>query len=330
MALEIQWTARLEGAEAAEYDRLVDEAESGHYAQTRAWSRAAVSGRPFTARYFLARRAGRLVGAALVLRMRAIGPITAPFAQVERGPVCALEDLEEVSRALLHAAHLRGVARLSVMPYFADERAEAAHAALRAAGFRDVQEYDGAHAVSLRVAIGGKRDEEILKGSEYKSLRYDLKHAAKLGATSRRGAPEDVRVLEKLYAELMGAQDKGAKPRAYYDALAEDVLREGKRGALFVCEHEGAPVSAIYVARHGKLATLVMGATSHEKKAFQKMSLPMLDAIRWARDEGCDAFDLGGIPLEGDTDDKRVAIARFKHDFAKRRVLLVREHARWF
>jgi lipid II:glycine glycyltransferase (peptidoglycan interpeptide bridge formation enzyme) len=55
----------------------------------------------------------------------------------------------------------------------------------------------------------------------------------------------------------------------------------------------------------------------------------MAAAIRWAHAEGCDAFDMGGIPLEGDADEKRRSIAQFKLDFAKTPVSLVGEHARW-
>ena len=331
MTLDTVWTDRLAEADAEEYDRFVGEAEGGNYVQGRAWARAATAGRPFAVRYFLARRDRRVIGAALVLRTRALGAIAAPFAQVERGPVCASpEDLPDVLASLVKTARARGIARLGVMPYWADGRADQAHAALRKAKFKDVQRFDGAHAASLRLVIGGKRDDDILAGSEYKSLRYELKHAAKVGAKTRRGAPGDAHVLEALYAELMGSQSKDAKPRAFYDAIAEDVLPVGERGALFLCEHDGSAVSAVFVARHGRVATLAMAAATQAPKSFQKTALPMMEAIRWARDAGCDVFDLGGIPLEGDTDEKRLGIARFKHSFAKTRVSLVREHARWF
>jgi lipid II:glycine glycyltransferase (peptidoglycan interpeptide bridge formation enzyme) len=50
--------------------------------------------------------------------------------------------------------------------------------------------------------------------------------------------------------------------------------------------------------------------------------------VEWARSLGCD-FDLGGVPIEGDTDPKRQSIAQFKRDFAKTRVELIGQHARW-
>jgi lipid II:glycine glycyltransferase (peptidoglycan interpeptide bridge formation enzyme) len=330
MTLDTVWTDRLADADAEDYDRFVAEAEGGNYVQGRAWARAATAGRPFAVRYFLARRDRRVLGAALVLRTRALGAIAAPFAQVERGPVCASpDDLPEVLASLVKTARAHGIARIGVMPYFTDSMAERAHAALRGARFKDVQRFDGAHAASLRLAIGDKHDDEILAGSEYKSLRYELKHAAKVGARARRGAPADVRILESLYAELMGSQSKEAKPRTFYDAIAEDVL-PSDRGALFVCEHEGSAVSAVFIARHGRVATLAMAAATQAPKSFQKTVRPMMEAIRWARDVGCEVFDVGGIPLDGDTDEKRLGIARFKHTFAKTRVHLVHEHARWF
>jgi lipid II:glycine glycyltransferase (peptidoglycan interpeptide bridge formation enzyme) len=54
----------------------------------------------------------------------------------------------------------------------------------------------------------------------------------------------------------------------------------------------------------------------------------LLAAIRWAREEGCHTFDLGGIPGKGDTDPKRHRVAHLKADFAREPVELVRRHER--
>jgi lipid II:glycine glycyltransferase (peptidoglycan interpeptide bridge formation enzyme) len=136
--------------------------------------------------------------------------------------------------------------------------------------------------------------------------------------------------LEALHRELMRGQGRSAKPRAWFEALAANVLSKRKRGALFVCTHEAETIAALFASRHGELATFVLGATSSAPRPFSKMALPMMEAVRWARDEGCATFDLGGIPMDGDTDEKRAQIAQFKFDFAKEKVPLVREHARFF
>ena len=71
-----------------------------------------------------------------------------------------------------------------------------------------------------------------------------------------------------------------------------------------------------------------MGASDPAPARFSKMLPCLVAAIRWCRDLAC-AFDLGGIPMEGDTDPKRAAIAQFKRDFSQTRVALVAQHARW-
>jgi hypothetical protein len=127
----------------------------------------------------------------------------------------------------------------------------------------------------------------------------------------------------------MGRQGKGSKSRAYWDALA-GVAARGERGAVFVTEHDGACVSALYASRHGRVATFVIGASSvRHDRSFSKMVPSMTAAVRWALASGCEVFDMGGLPLEGDPDEKRRSIAQFKLDFAKTPVRLVGEHARW-
>lgn len=311
------------------YDAFVDDAAGGSYAQARAWAPVAVAGRRFVPHYFLARRGGSVVGAALILRPRAVGPVLLPVAIVERGPVTAeVDDLPDVLAALRRALRRRGVIRLQVMPYWADREADLATRHLARAGFRSVQAFDGAHARTLRVELVGKTDATVFAGKPGEALRRKLRQAEKAGATARRGTRADLRALEALYAALMDGQGRGGKPKAYFDALGK-LIDEGRRGAIFVCEHEGAVVSALFASRHGRLATFVLGASSAAEKSFSKMAPAMSAAVRWALADGAEAFDMGGVPLEGDPDEKRRSIAQFKLDFAKTPVALVTEHARW-
>jgi hypothetical protein len=260
----------------------------------------------------------------------AIALVGAPVAKVERGPVCDdPERVAEVSRAVAHAARLRGIARLSIMPYWADEEADAVERALAAVRFERVQELTGSHAFTLRLSIGGKADQDLFAGGERRSLRTELKQADRHGARARVGGASDLPTLARLHDELMGRQAMRGKPRVFYDRLATH-LGPGGRATLVVCEHEDDAVAAVLVVRHGPLATFVMGASDASRRPFTKMAPALAAAIRAARDAGCTTFDLGGVPMPGDEDEKRTSIARFKYDFAKNPVRLVGEHARWF
>ena len=329
--LQTEWTGALEDADARDYDAFVESAAGAHYTQTAAWAKVAVAGRPRVARFFLAREGERVVGAAVVLRPRAVGPLLTPVAILERGPVCAdPADLERVLRALVGAARRSGAARIAVMPYWADDDAARAEASLARAGFRDVQELDGAHASTLRLDIDGKDDGAILAGADRKKLRYELRTAERAGATVRRGDARDMATLVHLDAQLADSQGKTQRRKAWFEAVAAYLETDERRGALFLCEHDGQPISAVLALRHARTAVYSSGASVLDARPFSKMALPLFAAVRWARDVGCSLFDLGGIPLEGDSDAKRVAIAQFKRDFSKSPVRLVREHARWF
>ncbi len=318
----------LSGRDAEDYDRFVSEARGAHYSQARSWADVATAGRPLRARYFLARDGGKVVGCGLVLQPSAVG-LRAPVAHLERGPVCDdPERVAEVARALCRAARLRGIARTSIMPYWSGDEAEAVERALARVRFTSVQQLDGAHVYTLRLAIGGKKDADILAGGERRSLRSELKQAEKQGARVRLGGPEDVATFARLHGDLMGRQGKSTKPPVFFERL-EGQIGEGRPAGLFVCEHQGDAVAAVLVVRHAKQATFVMGASDGSRRPFTKMAPALMSAIRWARDTGCEVFDLGGVPMPDDKDEKRVAIARFKYDFATAPVRLVGEHARW-
>jgi lipid II:glycine glycyltransferase (peptidoglycan interpeptide bridge formation enzyme) len=326
--MHVTWAPHLDGSDAAAYDRFVLASPAGHARQTRAWAEVARAGGHVTTRFALVRDAGKEVGAALVLRP-AVAGVPLPWASIERGPVVArAADAGVVARAIAREARRHGIARLRVMPYWDDQDALRAEASLRAAAFHDVQRFDGAHACTLRIAVGGKSDAELFAGKSKQQVRWRTKQAQEAGARARRATADDWRLLRALHGAMMRAQGKRDRPAAWWSALQRHVADE-THGAMFACDFEGRLVAACVVLRHGELATYAWGASVPDKLPFSKAIPPLVAAIRWARDVGCVRFDLGGLPLEEDRDPKRNAIATFKLDFDKTRVRLVREHATW-
>jgi hypothetical protein len=318
----------LDTDDARAYDAFVLASPAGHAAQTRAWAEVARAGAGVSTYFALVRDGERVVGAAMVQRP-SVGGIGLPWAWVERGPVVGdVGHLGGVTLAIVRSLRRRTVLRMRVMPYLAGEQALAAEEQLRSLGFRDVQSPDGAHASTLRLAIGGKSDAELFSGKRREQVRNRIHQAERAGAVGRAGNRGDWAKLRSMHETMMRGQGRRGKSARWWGAL-ERFVGDATRGAIFACDFEARVVAACVVVRHGELATYAWGASVGERLPFTKAIPPLVAAIRWARDAGCTTFDLGGIPLEDDRDPKRNAIAMFKLDFDKSRIRLVREHSGW-
>ncbi len=327
--LDTVWSSGLSAADGEAYDSFVATARSGHFSQARPWAKVATAAKPCTARHFLARRDGRVVGAALVLRTRVLGALALPVAQIERGPVCDdPDDMPDVLESLLDQTRRHGILRLSVMPYWTGEAKPRVEEILRQLGFADIQSFGGRHARTLRLDLSSLSADNPFAGSALSQVRHEIKRAERAGAIARRGQKWDLNAFREMHEQLLRLEGKRPPAAPWYEALAEYFLTE--RGAMFVCEHQGKVIAAIFVARHGPLATYVLGASSGDELRFPKMVLPMAHAIIWAKETGVRYFDLGGLTMEGDVDAKRASIVQFKRSFSRTEIDLVHEHVRWF
>jgi hypothetical protein len=328
--MDVTWTRQLPSEDARVFDAFVLEAPSGHHAQTLAWAELARSVAYVSPRFVLVRDQGRPVGAALLLRASVVG-LTLPAAWIERGPVVArVADVGAVALAIARIARARGIAHLRVMPYWAGANAALAEESLRQAGFRVAQRPDGAHVRTLRLALAGRRAEDLFSGQSLQKVRWRIHQAQRAGGHARPAIDADWLALRKMHDTTMESQGMRVRPRTWWDALRSH-LSDARRGAMHACMFEGRVVAASVVLRHGPVATYAWGASLPEKMRlpFSKAIPSLAAGIRWAHAVGCNTFDLGGIPEEGDLDPKRRSIATFKLDFDKERIPLVREHARW-
>jgi len=329
--LDTVWSSELSAADAEAYDSFVATARGGHYSQARSWAKVATAAKPAVARYFLARRDGCVVGAALILRTQALGAVALPFAQVERGPVCDdPEHMPDVLEALLDQAHRHGILRLSVMPYWADDTKQRIELALKDRRFSDVQSNAGSHVRALRLDLSSISADAPFSGTEFTKLRKELRRSERAGATSRRGGEEDLDKFRGMLEQRLRSEGRHTPTKAYYDALKDYFLSRDNQRAMFVGEIDGEAVSAIFVTRHGPVAAYAAGVSSARELSFSKMIQPMSTAVLWAKEQGNTAFDFGGMPMPGDTDPKRASIALFKRSFSRTEIALVHEHARWF
>ena len=137
-------------------------------------------------------------------------------------------------------------------------------------------------------------EEEILARMKQKT-RYNIRLAEKKGVT--------VRVWDELEAFhrmllLTGERDEFGVHSLEYYQRAYELLHPKQMAELLVAEYEGKALAALFVARHGRRAYYLYGASTDEERNRMPTYLLQWEAMRWAKAHGSEKYDLWGVPDE--------------------------------
>ena len=242
----------------------------------------------------------RVVGAAHILRAQFAG-LPLPYAVIERGPVVADPAMfGPVMSRLARAARWRGIARLAVMPYWELTAGAAVRATLDELGWRSVQKMSGAHAATLRLALGRERStradgaaedpdgsaalDTIFAGSEFRKLRQQYRYAERAGVRARRGTAADLPRFVALYRELDETSRACTRnPTRGSTRWRRSTSEPNGSVGLFFTEHESDTVAGALTIRHGRLVTLYLAASARAPRKFSKMVTCLVAAVAWAQ-----------------------------------------------
>jgi len=234
-----------------------------------------------------------------------------------RGPVCDIEDIATVKAVINEAKVLAKKYNAFALKFdpeaVYDKKLEMLY---KKSGFKvrnnDKYKHEFIQPIyNMILRIGGKTEEEILKGYSEKT-RYNIRVAEKKGVTVRWS--RDEKDIEKFYelSEITAARDKiSLRSLEYYkrmlEAYDEDHLR------IYVAEHEGQALSSAIALNYGGKLFYIYGASSNEKRNLMPNYLMQQTMIRWAIETGCTEYDFGGV-FEMD---KSNGLFRFKDGFCK-------------
>lgn len=140
------------------------------------------------------------------------------------------------------------------------------------------------------------RDDDALLASMHQKTRYNIRLAQRRGVEIER-QPLDDASIEAFYGLMQDTAERnefGIHARDYY----EDFLRIFGDDAvmLFARVDEGALGAVLIAARFGQEAIYMYGASSTRHRAHGAAFLLQYEAMRWARELGCDTYDLWGLP----------------------------------
>jgi len=137
-------------------------------------------------------------------------------------------------------------------------------------------------------------EDEILARMKQKT-RYNIRLAEKKGVTIR--AWDEIESFHNMMI-LTGRRDGFGVHSLEYYKWAYDLLHRNEMCEILVAEYGGSPLAALFVARNGARAYYLYGASTDEERNRMPTYLLQWEAMKWAKERGCEEYDLWGVPDE--------------------------------
>jgi lipid II:glycine glycyltransferase (peptidoglycan interpeptide bridge formation enzyme) len=238
----------------------------------------------------------RLVGGAQVL-FRSLLP-SFPYlaiAYVPKGPILDFGN-QEISEALLSAihrlAHQKRAILLKIEPELPHSPALARQ--LQAWDFRPSQQTIQPRS-TIHIDLRAELD-EILARMKSKT-RYNVRLAGRREVLVREGTADDLPLFHRLIALTAKRDGFAVHSREYYETVYRLFVPSGL-ARLLLATYQDKVIAGLMVFAFGQRAWYMYGASSNRERNRMPNHLLQWQAIRWAKAQGCLAYDLWGIPDE--------------------------------
>jgi lipid II:glycine glycyltransferase (peptidoglycan interpeptide bridge formation enzyme) len=162
--------------------------------------------------------------------------------------------------------------------------------------------------------------EGILSGMKSKT-RYNIRLAAKKGVVVSEGGGGDMEAWYGIYRETSRRDRIAIHARSYYEDLflqAREYRGAAPRVMLLLARAEEELLAGNIVILWKKSAVYLTGASSGEKRNLMPTYALQWEAMKKARESGCTAYDLFGVPPLPDPDHPMYGLFQFKTGFSEK------------
>ena len=157
-------------------------------------------------------------------------------------------------------------------------------------------------------------DEDLLARMKQKT-RYNVRLGPKKGLSVRVAQEQDWPALYRMYAETSVRDGFVIRDEAYYRVVWKTFA---SRSAALIAEGEGEVVAAVYLFHFAGRAYYLYGMSRDAQREKMPNYLLQFEAMRWAREQGCQLYDLWGAPDVFDESDSMWGVFRFKEGLGGR------------
>ena len=146
---------------------------------------------------------------------------------------------------------------------------------------------------TIEIDLGGNENNwlERMKSKTRYNIRLAIKKDIKVELS------DDVTNFYQLMLDTSTRDKFGVHSRDYYQ-FAFDLFKDTNKVALFMAYFEGKPLAGLMVYKLGNRSWYFYGASNNEERNRMPTYLLQFEAMKWAKLNGCDTYDLWGIPDE--------------------------------
>jgi len=135
-------------------------------------------------------------------------------------------------------------------------------------------------------------DQNLLARMKQKT-RYNIRLAEKKGVQVRPW--NDLQAFHQML-QTTGRRDRFGTHSLDYFRRVYDLFHPSGMCELLVAESDGTALAALMVFARGKRAWYLYGASTDEQRNLMPTYVLQWEAMRWARNKGCEIYDLWGVP----------------------------------
>jgi peptidoglycan pentaglycine glycine transferase (the first glycine) len=305
----------------ARWDAFVTAHPAGHLLQLSRWGALKARFGWRAVRLAVEQDGGLRAGAQVLFRRL---PLGRTLAYVPRGPVLDIADdaaATQLWAALHELARSRRAILLKVEPELPDEADLATR--FRGWGFRPSPQ---TVQPQRTLWVDLTADEEAILAGMKSKTRYNVRLAARKGVQVCEGTLDDFDAFYALMQETAVRDGFPVHSRAYYQ-VAYGLFVPVDLACLFLAFYGDELLAALMAFACGDKAWYFYGASSDRHRNRMPSYLLQWEAMRWAKAQGCTAYDLWGIPdedeatLEAQFTERRDGlwgVYRFKRGFGGR------------
>ena len=156
-----------------------------------------------------------------------------------------------------------------------------------------------------------KQSLEELLGSMKQKTRYNVRLASRKGVRVRLGTKEDLDLLYRMYAETSLRDGFAIRDHSYYQTVWANFMAAGMAEPI-IAEVDGEEIAAVIIFRFAHRAWYLYGMSLAVHRPRMPNYLLQWEAIKAAKEAGCEVYDLWGAPDEFIEGDDLWGVYRFK------------------